>query len=82
MYDGKIYYGYGIGNYDPSRPSCIRVYNTDNGQIEARYELKDSIIFEIEDIVLKDGWLWVNCNNNPKRTSELPYIYKVSLPRQ
>lgn len=82
MKDGKIYYGFGIGNYDPKRPSCIRVYDTDKGVIEARYEVKDSIIYEIEDIELKNGWLWVNCNNNPKRTGEAPFIYKVSLPKK
>ena len=81
MPDGKIYYGFGIGNYDPKRPSCIRVYDTDRGVIEARYELKDEIIYEIEDIELKDGWLWVNCNNNPKRTKEKPFIYRLSLPK-
>ena len=80
MYDGKIYYGYGIGRHDLVRPSCIRVYDTDSGKISARYELNDEIVYEIEDIVLRDGWLYVNCNNNRKLTKEPPYVYRLSLP--
>lgn len=80
IHDGKIFYGYGIGKKDPTRPSRIRVYDTDTGKIAARYELQDQIEFEIEDIVIRDGWMYVNANNNPKKTDLPPYIYKVSLP--
>lgn len=80
MSEGKIYYGFGLGKHDPTRPSCIRVYDTDKGVISARYELRDDIIYEIEDIVLKDGWLYVNTNNQKKLKID-PLIYKLSLPR-
>lgn len=78
--NGQIFYGFGIGAHDPTRPSCIRVYDTDRHIISARYDLNDDIIYEIEDIVLRDGWLYVNTNNSPKRTKSNPLIYKLSLP--
>lgn len=78
--DGKIIYGYGVGQNDTTRPSCIRIYDTDTHQISARYEMQQEIFWEIEDIAVKDGWMYVNTNNNPKKTRQLPLIYKVSLP--
>lgn len=80
MRDGKIYYGFGIGNYDPHRPSVISVYDTDSGKIAAKWDLNEYIPCEIEDLVVKGGRLYVNCNNNPKRTSENPPIYVIALP--
>ncbi|MCQ2114667.1 MAG: hypothetical protein MJZ07_00520 [Bacteroidales bacterium] len=78
--DGKIFYGYGVGKQDDSRPSAIRVYDTDKREITARYNIQEQVIWEIEDIRVKKGWMYVNTNNNPKKTKELPVIYKVSLP--
>lgn len=78
--DGKIYYGYGVGQQDPDRPSRIRVYDTDSGKICARYELQDQVLYEIEDIVVKGRWMYVNTNTNPKKGQPDPVVYKLSLP--
>lgn len=82
MHDGKIYYCFGVGKQDDSRPSCIRVYDTRTRTITARYNVQDQIIYEPEDIVVKDGFMYVNTNTNPRKTSDLPCIFKVSLPKQ
>ena len=81
VYDGKIYYCFGVGAQDPSRPSRIRVYDTDTRTISARYELQDQIPNELEDIAIYGDWMYVNTNTNPKKTDRKPYIYKVSLPK-
>ncbi len=79
MNDGKIYYGFGIGDYDPHRPSVISIYDTDSGKIDATWNMNARIPCEIEDLVLRDGRLYVNCNNNPKRTEKDPPIYVIKL---
>lgn len=79
MNDGKIYYGFGIGDYDPHRPSVISIYDTDSGKIDATWNMNAQIPCEIEDLVLRDGRLYVNCNNNPKRTEKDPPIYVIKL---
>ncbi|MCQ2141591.1 MAG: histidine phosphatase family protein [Bacteroidales bacterium] len=79
--DGKIYYCYGVGKQDPTRPSRIRVYDTDRRIISARYELQEEIPYEMEDIAIRDGWMYVNTNVNRKKTKDLPCIYKLSLPK-
>lgn len=82
MQDGKIYYCFGVGQLDPEqRPSRIRVYDTDSGTICAKYNLNEEIPYEMEDLVIKDGWIFVNTNTNPKRGQGNPVIYKLSLPR-
>lgn len=78
--DGKIIYGYGVGKQDDTRPSAIRIYDTDKKEITARYEVQEQVIWEIEDICVKNGWMYVNTNNNPKKHKCDPIIYKVSLP--
>ena len=79
--DGKIFYGFGVGQNDPTRPSRIRVYDTDTKAIYARYELQDQIFWEIEDIAIVGKWMYVGTNNNPKKNPGVdPVIYKVSLP--
>lgn len=82
VHDGKIYYCFGVGKQDPTRPSCIRVYDTDRRVISARYELQEEIPLEMEDIVIRDGWMYVNTNVNRKKTKSLPCIYKLSLPKE
>lgn len=77
--DGKIFYGFGVGT-DPLRPSRIRVYDTDTGQISARYELQGIIPWEIEDIAIRGRWMYVN-TNTPSKSGVAPLIYKVSLPK-
>lgn len=77
--DGKIFYGFGIGT-DPLRPSRIRVYDTDTGRIRARYELQGIIPWEIEDIVVRGRWMYVN-TNTPSKSGVIPLIYRVSLPK-
>ncbi|MBQ9462068.1 MAG: hypothetical protein IJU68_00230 [Bacteroidales bacterium] len=82
MQDGKIFYCFGVGKIDPEkRPSRIRVYDTDTGTICAKYNLNEEIPFEMEDLVIRDGWLYVNTNTSPKRGQGKPIIYKLSLPR-
>lgn len=82
MYDGKIFYCYGVGKIDPeNRPSRIRVYDTDSGTIVAKYNLNEEIPYEMEDLVIRDGWIYVNTNTSPKRGQGDPIIYKLSLPR-
>ena len=82
MLDGKIYYCFGVGKQDPEkRPSRIRVYDTDSGTICAKYDLNEEIPYEMEDLVIKDGWIYVNTNTNPKKGQGDPVIYKLSMPR-
>ena len=81
VHDGKIYYCFGLGIQDPSRPSRIRVYDTDTRTISARYELQDQILNEMEDIAIVGDWMYVNTNTNPKKTDRIPSIFKVSLPK-
>ena len=82
MYDGKIYYCFGVGKIDPeNRPSRIRVYDTDSGTICAKYDLNEDIPYEMEDLVIKDGWIFVNTNTSPRRGQGDPIIYKLSMPR-
>ena len=82
MYDGKIFYCFGVGKLDPeNRPSRIRVYDTDSGTIIAKYNLNEEIPYEMEDLVIRDGWIYVNTNTSPKRGQGDPVIYKLSMPR-
>ena len=81
MHDGLLYYCYGVGNKDESRPAGIRVYDTDSGKIAARYNLKEIVLQEPEDIVIRDGWLFLNANT-PSKSGILPNIYKISLPKR
>ena len=82
MLDGKIFYCFGVGKIDPDqRPSRIRVYDTDTGTIAAKYNLNEEIPYEMEDLVIRDGWIYVNTNTSPKRGQGNPVIYKLSLPR-
>lgn len=82
VHDGKIYYGFGVGQGDKTRPSKIRVYDTDKRAITARYDLEDKVLYEIEDIVLHDGALYVNTNTNVKKTKNPACIYRLSLPKE
>lgn len=77
--DGKIYYCYGVGKRDKTRPAGIRVYDTDSGEIAARYNMREVIDQEPEDIVIKGDWIYLNANTNAK-TGETPNIYRVSMP--
>lgn len=81
-HDGKIYFCFGVGRQDDSRPSRIRVYDTDTRTITARYDVQNEIPYEPEDIVLRDGWMYVNTNVNKKKTKDLPCIFKLSLPKE
>lgn len=79
--DGKIYYCYGVGLVDNARPSALRVYDTDKAEISSRYDLQGIIPYEMEDLVIKEGWIYVNTNTNPKKGQGDPVIYKLSLPK-
>jgi hypothetical protein len=82
MKDGKIFYCFGVGMLDPeNRPSRIRVYDTDSGTICAKYNLNEEIPYEMEDLVIRDGWIYVNTNTSPRRGQGKPLIYKLSMPR-
>lgn len=80
--DGKIYYCYGVGKVDNMRPSRIRVYDTDTGSICACYELQEQVPWEMEDICIVDGCMYVNTNTNPKKGQPDPVIYKIPLPER
>ena len=82
MHDGKIYFCFGMGKADDSRPSTIRVYDTDRRTISARYNVQEQVIYEPEDIVVMDGAMYVNSNTNVKKTTDLPCIFKLSLPKE
>lgn len=71
VHDGKIYYCFGFGNKYEVTTSRIRVYDTDKKVISKRYELENEIPQELEDLVVKDGWMYVNTNS--------PLIYKISM---
>lgn len=81
VHDGKIYYCFGVGKQNPHYPSRLRVFDTDTRTISARYELQEMIPQEMEDVCLHEGWLYVNTNTNPKKTSATPDIYRLSLPK-
>ena len=76
----------GIGSGKSSIASALRqmgypVYDTDSGKIYARYNLKEIVLQEPEDIVIRDGWLFLNANT-PSKSGILPNIYKISLPKR
>ncbi len=82
MRDGKIFYCFGVGKIDPEkRPSRIRVYDTDSGTICASYNLNEEVPLEMEDLDIRDGWIYVNTNSSPKRGQGKPIIYKLSMPK-
>ncbi|MDD2289495.1 MAG: hypothetical protein PHT64_00080 [Bacteroidales bacterium] len=73
VHDGRIYYCFGFGNKYEHTTSRIRIYDTDKKIISNRYELADEVPEEMEDLVVHNGWMYVNTNS--------PRIYKVSLPK-
>ena len=82
MLDGKIFYCFGVGVIDPvGRPSRIRVYDTDSGTICAKYNLDEEIPYEMEDLAIRDGWIYVNTNTSPRRGQGKPVVYKLALPK-
>lgn len=81
IHDGKIYYCFGVGRQDATRPSAVRVYDTDRRAMTARYDLQDQVVYEPEDIVVSGGYMYINTNTNPQRTADLPVVYRVSLPK-
>ncbi len=74
MRDGKIYYCFGVGR--PGRPSLLRIYDTDSGEVSG-LDLQDQIPLEMEDLVLRRGRLLVNIN-----AVGLPPVYEIILPEQ
>ncbi len=82
MLDGKIFYCFGVGVIDPEgRPSRLRVYDTDSGTICAKYNLDEEIPYEMEDLAIRDGWIYVNTNNSIKRGQPKPIVYKLAMPK-
>lgn len=79
--DGKIYYCFGLGRQEHSYPASIRIYDTDRRMITARYDVSDLVIYEPEDIVVKDGWIYVNTNTDPAKTDDASCIFRLSLPK-
>ncbi|MHC1779534.1 MAG: hypothetical protein AB9922_04805 [Bacteroidales bacterium] len=73
VHDGKIYYCFGFGNKYEITTSKIRIYDTDKRLISSRYELEHVVQEEMEDLVVRDGWMYVNTNS--------PLIYKISMPK-
>lgn len=81
MNDGVIYYCYGVGKGSKGRPPAIRIYDTKTKKIVGGWDLTNAFSQEPEDIVLKDGFLLLNCNSNWKSGDDLPRIYKFALPK-
>ena len=81
VYDGQLVYGYGVGQQDDTRPSRIRIYDLDRREIVARYNVQEELPLEIEDVKFYNGYLYVNNNTSPKKTTVPPSIYKVALPK-
>ncbi len=82
MLDGKIFYCFGVGVIDPEgRPSRLRVYDTDSGTICAKYNLDEEIPYEMEDLAIRDGWIYVNTNTSPRRGQGKPVVYKLAMPK-
>lgn len=79
MQDGYLLYCFGVGGKSESRPAGIRVYNTDTGEIEARYDLKETVLQEPEDLFLRDGWMFMN-GNTPSKGDIKPIIYRFPEP--
>lgn len=80
VYDGMLFYGFGVGKQDPARPSRIRIYDLDKRVIAARYNVQEELPLEIEDIKYYDGYIYVNNNTSPKKTATPPSIYKLAMP--
>ena len=79
--DGIIWYCYGVGNRSEDRPAALRAYDTRTGEIVLRYDLKDVVPQEPEDIVLKGNWIYLNCNT-PSKGKIKPNIYRMELPKR
>jgi hypothetical protein len=73
VHDGKIYYCFGFGKKYELTTSRIRIYDTDRRVISNRYELENEVPEEMEDLVVRNGWMYVNTNSRR--------VYKVSLPK-
>lgn len=82
VYDGMLYYGFGVGKQDPARPSRIRIYDLDKRTIAARYNVQEELPLEIEDIKYYKGYIYVNNNTSPKKTKTPPSIYKLAMPEE
>lgn len=80
MRDGLIYYCFGVGNRSDTRPAALRVYDTATGKVVARYNLKETVLQEPEDVFIKDGWIYLN-GNTPSKGSIVPNIYRISMPK-
>lgn len=80
VYDGKLFYGFGVGQQDPARPSRVRIYDLDRRVIAARYNVQEELPLEIEDLKYYKGYIYVNNNTSPKKTSTPPSIYRLAMP--
>lgn len=74
--DGKIYYCFGLGNRSKSCPAGIRIYDTDSGEITGRYDLKETVLQEPEDLFLSGGWLYLNTNAVPA-AEIVPKVWRI-----
>lgn len=77
--DGKIYYCFGVGD-DSTRPSRIRVFDTNTKTIFAGYNLEKEIPIEPEDVFIKDGYIYMDTNTKVD-SGIAPRIYRISMPK-
>lgn len=80
MHNGLIYYCFGVGNRSDTRPAGLRVYDTATGRVAARYDLKETVLQEPEDVFIRDGWIYMN-GNTPSKGKVVPNIYRISMPK-
>lgn len=74
--DGKIYYCFGLGDRSESCPAAIRIYDTDSGEITGRYDLKDIVLQEPEDVFIARGTLYLNTNVS-RKSGRLPQVWRI-----
>ena len=55
--------------------------DTDSGTICAKYNLDEEIPYEMEDLAIRDGWIYVNTNTSPRRGQGKPVVYKLAMPK-
>lgn len=78
--DGKIYYCFGLGDRSESCPAAIRIYDTDSGEIIGKYDLKDSVLQEPEDLFIARGTLYLNTNVS-RKSGRMPQVWRIGKVR-
>lgn len=62
MKDGKIYYCFGLGQ-DAVNPANVRVFDTDDGSVCTRFNMRYALPYEPEDMIVRDNRLMLITNS-------------------